>query len=165
MGGWNPGDANAISNGAWSKKDDHKDSGAGPEVCWDYEGRVVPLGLVDITEEEKEVPYGLHLLWLRSTDTYYSCSRTQLIHHLSHLLKTLARTMQEVMALSVVRLQSPRRMAAQMSMDRHHLLPILEIDDVRQAIRCLRAFPWLPTLVAADFLKMKRRQEHQPRLC
>lgn len=56
VGGWNPGDASTNSNGTWSKKDDHKDSAAGPEVCWDHEGKVLPLGMIDITEEEKEVP-------------------------------------------------------------------------------------------------------------
>lgn len=56
VGGWNPDDASTSSNGAWSRKDDHKDSAAGPEVCWDHEGKVMPLGIIDITEEEKEVP-------------------------------------------------------------------------------------------------------------
>ena len=61
VGGWNPGDASTTSNGAWSKKDDHKDSAAGPEVCWDHEGKVIPLGMIDITEEEREVFREPHL--------------------------------------------------------------------------------------------------------
>ena len=62
VGGWNPGDASTNSNGAWSKKDDLKDSAAGPEVCWDHEGKVIPLAMIDITEEEREVPHEPHLL-------------------------------------------------------------------------------------------------------
>ncbi|KAA6407056.1 MAG: hypothetical protein FRX48_09122 [Lasallia pustulata] len=55
VGGWNPGEASTNSNGVWSKKDDHKDSAAGPEVCWDHEGKVIPLAMIDITEEEREL--------------------------------------------------------------------------------------------------------------
>ena len=50
--GWNPGSANSASNGAWNRRDD---GNSGPEICWDYEGSVQPLGLVDLSEEEKEV--------------------------------------------------------------------------------------------------------------
>ena len=53
--GWNPGSANSTTNGAWNRRDDHKDGNSGPEICWDYEGSVQPLGLVDLSEEEKEV--------------------------------------------------------------------------------------------------------------
>lgn len=77
VGGWNPGDTSTNGNGAWSKKDDHKDSAAGPEVCWDHEGKVVPLGMIDITEEEKEVPQQPLLLLSLKTDMRFSCSRVQ----------------------------------------------------------------------------------------
>ena len=55
MGGWNPGVSNASTNGTWNRTDELKDNINGPEVCWDIEGSVQPLGLIDITDDEKEV--------------------------------------------------------------------------------------------------------------
>ena len=54
LGGWNSGAPN-TSNGTWSRRDDLKEGNIGPEVCWDFEGSVQPLGLVDVEDEEKEV--------------------------------------------------------------------------------------------------------------
>ncbi len=54
---WNPHIENASMNGVWGKRDDHKDNSTGPEVCWDHGGEVEPLGLVDMTDDEKEVCY------------------------------------------------------------------------------------------------------------
>lgn len=51
--GWTPESTNGASNGGWGKRDDHKD--AGPEICWDHEGAVHPLALIEVTEEELEV--------------------------------------------------------------------------------------------------------------
>ncbi|KAL4978522.1 hypothetical protein BDW66DRAFT_129760 [Aspergillus desertorum] len=51
---WNPHIETPTANGAWGKRDDHKDNPIGPEVCWDHGGQVEPLGLVDMTEGEKE---------------------------------------------------------------------------------------------------------------
>ncbi|MCJ1400360.1 hypothetical protein MMC11_003565 [Xylographa trunciseda] len=53
--GWNPNTSTAASNGAWNRRDDHKDGSNGPEICWDYEGSIQPLGLLDVSEEEKEL--------------------------------------------------------------------------------------------------------------
>ena len=56
MPGWEPSAANGVLSGAWSRRDEQaKDSVPGPEVCWDRDGLVAPLGLVDMSEEEKEV--------------------------------------------------------------------------------------------------------------
>jgi PERQ amino acid-rich with GYF domain-containing protein len=52
---WNPHIESPAVNGAWGKRDDHKDNPSGPEVCWDHGGHVEPLGLVDMTDDEKEV--------------------------------------------------------------------------------------------------------------
>jgi PERQ amino acid-rich with GYF domain-containing protein len=52
---WNPHEEATMVNGSWGKRDDHKDSSLGPEVCWDHEGQFVPLGLLDMTDDEKEV--------------------------------------------------------------------------------------------------------------
>lgn len=52
---WNPHQETPSANGAWGKRDDHKDTPSGPEICWDHGGHVEPLGLVDLTDDEKEV--------------------------------------------------------------------------------------------------------------
>ncbi|MCJ1392598.1 hypothetical protein MMC18_005468 [Xylographa bjoerkii] len=52
--GWNPNTSSGASNGAWNRRDDHKDGSNGPEICWDYEGSIQPLGLMEFSEEEKE---------------------------------------------------------------------------------------------------------------
>ena len=53
--GWNPESAQGNSNGGWGKKDEYKDGSGGPELCWDYEGVVQPLGLTEMGDEEREV--------------------------------------------------------------------------------------------------------------
>ncbi|PWY74443.1 hypothetical protein BO70DRAFT_389044 [Aspergillus heteromorphus CBS 117.55] len=51
---WNPHETSPV-NGAWGKREDSKDNPSGPEVCWDHGGHVEPLGLVDMTDDEKEL--------------------------------------------------------------------------------------------------------------
>ncbi|KAL5338769.1 hypothetical protein BJX70DRAFT_398323 [Aspergillus crustosus] len=51
---WHPHNDSSAANGAWGKREDHKDTSTGPEVCWDHGGHVEPLGLVDMTDDEKE---------------------------------------------------------------------------------------------------------------
>lgn len=53
--GWNPEAVNGNSNGGWGKKEEYKDGSGGPEICWDHEGNVQPLALIEMGEEEKEV--------------------------------------------------------------------------------------------------------------
>lgn len=52
---WNPLEETPSVNGAWGKREDHKDTPVGPEVCWDHEGQFEPLGLIDMNDDEKEV--------------------------------------------------------------------------------------------------------------
>jgi PERQ amino acid-rich with GYF domain-containing protein len=52
---WNPLQETPTANGSWSKRHDFKDYNSGPEVCWDHSGQTQPLGLMDLTEEEKTV--------------------------------------------------------------------------------------------------------------
>ena len=52
--GWTPGGSSATSNG-WGRREDPKEGVASAEVCWDYDGMVQPLGLMNMTDEEKEV--------------------------------------------------------------------------------------------------------------
>ncbi|KAL8688720.1 MAG: hypothetical protein Q9218_005435, partial [Villophora microphyllina] len=53
--GWNPTASRGMTNGGWSRKDDYEDNQSGPEICWDHNGSVLPLGLSEMTEQEKEV--------------------------------------------------------------------------------------------------------------
>ncbi len=55
LDGWTPW-INGISNGGWGKRDEHKDT-TGPEICWDHDGTVQPMALLDMTVEEKEVEF------------------------------------------------------------------------------------------------------------
>ncbi|KAL8679347.1 MAG: hypothetical protein Q9186_004352 [Xanthomendoza sp. 1 TL-2023] len=52
--GWHPASANGMSNGGWSRKEELKEGSAGPEMCWDHDGKVQPLSLSEMTEQEKE---------------------------------------------------------------------------------------------------------------
>jgi len=52
---WNPHQETPSVNGASGKREDQKDMPTGPEVCWDHGGQVEPLGLIDMTDDEKEV--------------------------------------------------------------------------------------------------------------
>ena len=53
--GWNPSPINGASNGGWGRKDDQKDASSGPDICWDHDGNVQPLSLLEMSEEEKQV--------------------------------------------------------------------------------------------------------------
>lgn len=72
---WNPLEESPTMNGAWGKREDQKDTPAGPEVCWDYTGQYEPLGLADMTEDEKEVEYLVLSLQYWFTDRSRSCLR------------------------------------------------------------------------------------------
>ncbi|KAH8705162.1 hypothetical protein BGW36DRAFT_366987 [Talaromyces proteolyticus] len=52
---WNPLEETSTTNGAWMKREDQKDAPSGPEVCWDHLGLHGPLGLTDLTEDEREL--------------------------------------------------------------------------------------------------------------
>lgn len=56
IGGWQPGNVIAGSGSLWSQKDElGKDSAIGPDICWDINGDLSPLGLREMSDEEKEV--------------------------------------------------------------------------------------------------------------
>lgn len=52
---WDPHVEAPATNGAWGRRDDQKDAPSGPEVCWDHGGHIMPLGILDMNEDEKEV--------------------------------------------------------------------------------------------------------------
>jgi len=54
--GWEPSASESAPAAGWGRRDESaRDVVPGSEVCWDTDGAVVPLGLVDMTDEEKEV--------------------------------------------------------------------------------------------------------------
>lgn len=53
--GWNPSPVNGTTNGGWARRDDQKEAPTGPDICWDHEGKIQPLSLIDMSEEEKQV--------------------------------------------------------------------------------------------------------------
>jgi hypothetical protein len=59
-GNWRPEMANGTSSAAWGRGDHNRDAQAGPDVCWEKNGLVEPLGLVPMDDEEKEV----RIIWI-----------------------------------------------------------------------------------------------------
>ena len=56
VGAWEPNISNGTSNAAWGRREDPgRESQTGVDICWDRDGSIHPLGLMDMTEEEKEV--------------------------------------------------------------------------------------------------------------
>lgn len=52
--GWNPGQSNGGSRASWGKSSDNRDNHAA-DICWDTSGNIQPIGLEDMTEQEKTV--------------------------------------------------------------------------------------------------------------
>jgi PERQ amino acid-rich with GYF domain-containing protein len=50
---------NGVTNGGggakWARREDSKENGVGVDICWDRGGGIEPLGLVEMTDEEREV--------------------------------------------------------------------------------------------------------------
>lgn len=55
VGGWQPDTANGVGSASWGRTEQGRDTQSGPEICWDKEGSVEPLGLVEMDDEEREV--------------------------------------------------------------------------------------------------------------
>ena len=55
VGGWTPEASSATNSDTWNSRDSFKESNNGPEICWDYDGSIQPLGLIEMDEDEKEV--------------------------------------------------------------------------------------------------------------
>lgn len=51
--GWNPGQINGATTRSWGKTGDSNHVAPDPGVCWDQDGKMQPVGLVEMTEEEK----------------------------------------------------------------------------------------------------------------
>jgi hypothetical protein len=55
VNGWEPNIANGSSATSWGRRDDSKDGQAGADICWARDGRLDPMALSELTEDEKEV--------------------------------------------------------------------------------------------------------------
>lgn len=51
--GWSPEGVNGSNHGGWGRREDREPTG--PEICWDHDGSVLPMGLIDMTDEERAV--------------------------------------------------------------------------------------------------------------
>lgn len=57
VGGWRPDGVNGSSASAWARGEQSRDSQPGPDICWDADGAVEPLGLHEMDDDEREVSY------------------------------------------------------------------------------------------------------------
>lgn len=76
-GGWEPQATNGASGGAWGRSIEHgKENPPGPDVCWDREGNMQPMGLNEMTEEEKEVSlcYSVHASFILFVFCSFFCT-------------------------------------------------------------------------------------------
>jgi PERQ amino acid-rich with GYF domain-containing protein len=55
VGGWESNLSNGINTSPWARRDEQRDTTTGADICWDKDGSNPPLGLKDLTIEEKEV--------------------------------------------------------------------------------------------------------------
>ena len=56
IGGWQGEMSNGASAG-WGRTEHTRDAQSGPDICWDRDGSMEPLGLVEMDDEEREVCY------------------------------------------------------------------------------------------------------------
>ena len=59
-GDWQPGSSTIHSTAPsiWSRKDDGaKENPSGADICWDVNGAIAPLALMDMTDSEKEASH------------------------------------------------------------------------------------------------------------
>ncbi|QIX01136.1 hypothetical protein AMS68_006653 [Peltaster fructicola] len=55
VNGWQPETSNGTAGSGWGRSEHARDVQPGPEVCWDRDGAVEPLGLVELDEDEREL--------------------------------------------------------------------------------------------------------------
>ena len=63
VGGWQPDLANGATSASWGRSEHSRDSQPAPDICWDRDGTVEPLGLIEMDDDEREVGLGTHLLF------------------------------------------------------------------------------------------------------
>ncbi len=55
IGGWRPDAMNGNAGSSWMRNERSRDAQPVPDLCWDADGSVDPIGLVETDEEEREV--------------------------------------------------------------------------------------------------------------
>ncbi|KAJ3553405.1 hypothetical protein NPX13_g10893 [Xylaria arbuscula] len=60
VSGWNPGHANGISARGWGKSTDSHVLPQEPDICWDTSASTKPIGLEEMTSEEREAGLPFH---------------------------------------------------------------------------------------------------------
>jgi PERQ amino acid-rich with GYF domain-containing protein len=55
INGWEPEVSNGASGSPWTRREDQKEAQTGADICWDLDGRTRPLGLRELSADEKEV--------------------------------------------------------------------------------------------------------------
>jgi len=55
VSGWQPDVANGAASAGWGRPEHSRDAQSGPDICWDRDGAVEPMGLADMDDEEREV--------------------------------------------------------------------------------------------------------------
>ncbi|KAK5175418.1 kinesin-like protein [Saxophila tyrrhenica] len=55
VGGWQPDSTNGLGSASWGRSDNTRDNQPGPDVCWDKDGSIEPLGLSEMDREEREL--------------------------------------------------------------------------------------------------------------
>ncbi len=63
VGGWQPELTNGSGSASWGRSEHNRDSQPAPDICWDKDGSVEPLGLVDLGDEEREVGLGVYVVF------------------------------------------------------------------------------------------------------
>lgn len=51
VNGWQPEATNGAAGAGWGRSEHVRDVQPGPEVCWDRDGAVEPLGLVELDDD------------------------------------------------------------------------------------------------------------------
>ncbi|KAK4541649.1 hypothetical protein LTR36_007793 [Oleoguttula mirabilis] len=55
VGGWQPDNTNGAASAGWGRAEHSRDAQPAPDVCWDRDGAIEPLGLAELDEEEREL--------------------------------------------------------------------------------------------------------------
>ena len=53
--GWTPGNPAGNARVDWARRDEVRDSQNNPDICWNFDGVIQPLALIEMSEDEKEV--------------------------------------------------------------------------------------------------------------
>lgn len=145
--GWNPGQMNGHAPRGWGKSNDNHIPQE-PGACWDDSGESAPMGLQDMSVEEREV---------RQSPLWYWCSKFVLITSRLLILKLIRRlnprprtkTHTKVVQMDVRHLY-PKALPTLLVSVHPRRLHDQAHDDARQSNRTLSVeVPWHPPLLPA----------------